>query len=83
MSQVHVERVIGLLATDEASRRQFSTNPHALLAEMIERGMELNECERWSIARLDPLDLARFARAIDPRLQRTDLRGDDDCGGDN
>lgn len=77
MSQVHVERVIGLLATDEALRRRFATDPRAVLAEMIERGMELNECERWSLVRLDPHALSRFAEAIGPRLQRIDLEG---CG---
>jgi hypothetical protein len=75
MSQVHVERVIGQLATDEAMRRRFAANPHAVLAEAIENGMELNECERWSLVHLDPHELARFAQAIGPRLQRADLRG--------
>jgi hypothetical protein len=72
-----VERVIGLLATDEALRRRFSANPRALLVDMIERGMELNECELWSLTRLDPDELKRFAQAIDPRLQRADLHGGD------
>jgi hypothetical protein len=72
-----VERVIGLLATDEALRRRFSANPRALLVDMIERGMELNECELWSLTRLDPGELKRFAQAIDPRLQRADLHGGD------
>lgn len=75
MSQRNVERVIGLLATDEALRRRFTTNPRGLLAEMTERGMELTECERWSLLSLDPNELARFARAVGPRLQKTDLRG--------
>lgn len=75
MSQTNVERVIGLLATDEALRRRFTTDPRALLAEMTERGMELNECERWSLVSLDPDELARFARAIGPRLQKADLHG--------
>lgn len=73
MSQVHVERVIGLLATDEALRRRFSNDPRAVLAEMMEKGMELNECEQWSLLSLNPRELARFARAVGPRLQRTDL----------
>ena len=71
MSQVHVERVIGLLATDEAWRRRFSKDPGACLAE-------LNECERWSLAHLDPDELARFARAIGPRLQKAELSGGDE-----
>ena len=78
MSQVHVERVIGLLATDEALRRRFSKDPKACLADMIASGMELNECERWSLAHLDPVELARFARAIGPRLQKADLSGGDE-----
>lgn len=75
MSQVNVEKVIGLLATDEAIRRRFSDNPKAVLAELAERGVELNPCERWSLARLDPKELARFAEAIGPRLQKADLKG--------
>jgi len=78
MSQVHVERVIGLLATDEALRRRFSKDPGACLADMIASGLELNECERWSLAHLDPDELARFARAIGPRLQKADLSGGDE-----
>jgi len=73
MSQVHVERVIGVLATDEAIRRRFSNDPNALLAEMMERGMQLNECEYWALAHLDPRELARFANAVGPRLQKADL----------
>ena len=75
MSQANVERVIGLLATDEGLRRRFTNNPHAALREMAERGLELTTCERWSLAHMDPRELVRFADAIGPRLQRTDLRG--------
>ena len=75
MSQVNVERIIGLLATDEAVRRRFTKDPRAVLAEMAERGVVLNECERWSLANLDPEALARFAHAIGPRLQKVDLHG--------
>lgn len=78
MSQVNVERVIGLLATDEALRRRFMEDPGGCIAEMRARGMELNQCELWSLARLDPNELARFAEAIGPRLQKTDLGGGHD-----
>jgi hypothetical protein len=77
VSQLNVERVIGLLATDEGLRRRFSADPRSCLAEMIERGMELNDCEKWSLVRLNPEDLARFAEAIGPRLQKVDLEGCD------
>ena len=76
MSQGCVERVIGLLATDEALRRRFMASPRAALLELIERGMELNPCELRSLASLDPYELARFAEVIDARLQKVDLRGD-------
>ena len=75
MSQVNVERVIGLLATDEGLRRRFIKNPHAALLELAERGLELNACERWALSHMDPRELARFADAIGPRLQKADLHG--------
>jgi hypothetical protein len=78
MSQVYVERVIGLLATDECLRHRFIENPHATLLEMVEGGMELNPGELRSLARVDPHELRRFARSIDPRLQKSDLRGEGD-----
>ena len=34
MSQTNVERVIGILATDEAIRRRFTQDPRATLREM-------------------------------------------------
>jgi len=74
MSQLYVERVIGLLATDEAMRRQFIRNPSETLKQLTERGMELNPCELRSLAALDADELGRFARSIDSRLQKTDLQ---------
>jgi hypothetical protein len=75
MSQANVERVIGLLATDEGLRRRFTMNPHAALHEMLERGLELTSSERWSLAHMNPRELVRFANAIGPRLQKADLGG--------
>jgi len=74
MSQTNVERVIGILATDEAIRRRFTQDPRATLREMMEKGMEFNSCELWALARLDPAEIARFSRAIDDRIQRSDLK---------
>jgi hypothetical protein len=77
MSQIHVERIIGLLATDEGLRRQFTEDPGATIKKLVERGLELNWCERRSLLHLDPQELARFAQVIDGRLQKIDLeRGD-------
>lgn len=72
MSQRCVEHVIGLLATDEALRHRFMSNPRGTLTEMIARGLELTPCEQWALAGLDSRELARFADAIDARLQKTD-----------
>ena len=77
MSQAWVERVIGLLATDEGLRRRFRKNPRSALMEMELMGMELTDCERWSLTRIDPDDVARFADAIDDRLQKATLEGND------
>jgi len=74
MSQSHVERVIGLLATDEALRRRFEADPRATLQQLSESGVELNWCENQALASLDPDQLARFAAAIDARIQRADLK---------
>jgi hypothetical protein len=74
MSQSHVERVIGLLATDEALRRRFESDPRATLQQLAERGVELNGCEHQALASLDPGQLTRFAAAIDARLQKADLK---------
>jgi len=75
MSQRGVERVIGSLATDEGLRRRFAKDPKGALEEMIARGLELNECEHDSLLTLDGAELARFARAIDPRLRRIETSG--------
>jgi len=74
MSQLYVERIIGLLATDEALRRQFTEDPSETLKKLIERGMDLNPCELRSLTTLSPTELARFAQVIDARLQKTDLQ---------
>lgn len=76
MSQPSVERVIGVLATDERLRAQFTRDPKSALLDMVRRGMDLNPTELWSLASLDPSELARFAQAIDARLQKADVKGE-------
>jgi len=75
MSQANVERVIGQLLTDEAFRQRFADDPQAALQDLAQRGVELNACEQQALLRMDPRVLSRCAQAIDPRLQKTDLRG--------
>jgi len=76
MSQPSVERVIGVLATDERLRAQFTRDPRSALLDLVRKGMDLNPTELWSLACLDPSELARFAQAIDARLQKADLEGE-------
>ena len=75
MSQPNVERVIGVLATDEGFRRRFAEDPRAALQQLIEKGVELTVCERMALAALDPAEVTRFADGIDARLQKADLEG--------
>ena len=78
MSQRNVERVIGRLATDEAFRRRFAGDRQAALAELVAGGLELTRCERMALGALDAGAVGRFADALDPRIQKCDLRGDSD-----
>jgi hypothetical protein len=74
MSQRHVERVIGRLATDESFRLRFLEDPDAALGELSAEGIELNPCERTAVLAIDRETLCGFADAIDPRIQKSDLR---------
>jgi len=75
MSQVHVVRVIGALVTDEGLRRRFAEDPRTTLQVLMERGVELSATELEALAGLDARRLAHFAEALDPRLQKSDLKG--------
>lgn len=73
MSQGNVERIVGRLVTDERFRRKFWQERSAALAELIEAGCELNSCERSALAAISQESVERFAAALDPRLQKSDL----------
>ena len=74
MSQSNVERVVGLLVTDEGFRRRFAENPPAVIQQLVESGTALTRCEQRALAALDPRELARFAERIDPRIQKIELK---------
>jgi hypothetical protein len=74
MSQRNVERVIGLLVTDEGLRHRFLADPKGTLDSLIADGWELNPCEIEALRVLSPRRLAHFAEAVDPRLQKSDLK---------
>jgi hypothetical protein len=75
MSQSNVERVIGMLVTDEAIRHRFTRDPGATLRGLVESGVALNPCELEALVSIEPALLSRVANAIDPRLQKSDLKG--------
>ena len=76
MSQRDVERVIGILVTDEAFRRRFAKDPNGALRDVAAIGLELTPCELHALASTDPRSITRFADAIDARIHKTDLRGE-------
>lgn len=66
----NVELLIGRLATDPKLRRRFAANPEALLRELAQSGLELNEIELEALATTDPEAIRRFAAALDARLRK-------------
>ena len=77
MSQRHVERLIGRLATDEDLRRQFCRAPFATLASLCEQGWELTPGEIDALIEIDAQLWPRLAAKLPSRLQRCSLRSDD------
>jgi hypothetical protein len=75
MSQRNVERVIGMLVTDERLRRRFALDPEATLRELVQEGLELNGCELHALEALDARGIERLAESIHPQLQKVDLHG--------
>jgi len=74
MSQRNVEKVIGVLVTDEELRRRFASDPKGTLESLIASGLELTMCELEALRTLNPRRLTHFAEAVDPRLQKSDLK---------
>ena len=74
MSQRCVEMVVGRLATDEDFRRRFQAGRQALLEELIATGLQLTPVETRALLDLDFGACKRFAKCLDPRLQKISLR---------
>jgi hypothetical protein len=72
MSQQNVERVIGRIVTDHGFRRRFEERPFEALFEIVASGVELTTVELQALAGLDPTVVARFADALDPRIQKVE-----------
>ena len=73
MTQRNVEQVIGRIVTDEGFRRRFEEKPFEALFEIVASGVELSTLELSALAAMDPALVARFAHALDPRIQKAGL----------
>jgi hypothetical protein len=74
MSQRSVEQVIGRLATDEDFRRRFEENREAVLQEMLASGLPITPVEQRALLDLNFTACRRFARCLDPRIQKVSLK---------
>ena len=71
MTQKNVEIVLGRLATDNALRRRFLTDPQNLLANLLDEGLELSALELSALRRIDAQAIQAFAGTLDRRLRKT------------
>jgi DNA-binding NarL/FixJ family response regulator len=69
MSQWGVQMVIGRLITDESFRRRFEERRGDCLANLCERGIDLNDSEIAALVEADPRLWSRMATRIDRRLR--------------
>jgi len=74
MSQRSVEQVVGRLATDEDFRRRFEESREAAIAELVAAGLQLTPVEQRALLDLDFGACKRFARCLDPRIQKISLK---------
>ena len=77
MTQKSVEVLIGRLATDEPLRRHFATDAEEVVRQFLAEGHPLSAVEARALLHLDATALDRFARSLDPRLQKAALDASD------
>ena len=70
MSQKSVEQILGLMLTDAALLHRFATSRSAVLAELVEAGLDLTTVEREALLKLDPAVCKRFVEQLDRRLRK-------------
>jgi hypothetical protein len=78
LSHRTVERIIGRLLTDEELRLKFTRSPRRTLAELNELGWELSRFEVEALLATEIRLWSAVAGRIDPRLQRSRLKVDED-----
>jgi hypothetical protein len=78
VSQRTIERVIGRLVTDEELRLKFTRSPRQTVAELSGQGWELSRLEVNALLAIDVRLWTDVAARIDPRLQRSSLKTQND-----
>jgi len=73
VTQRSIEIVIGRLSTDEDFRRRFSSDPHGVLGELLDRGTHLTPVEIAALIATDATLWRLVAERLDPRLQKAGL----------
>jgi hypothetical protein len=73
MTQRCVEIAIGRLVTDEELRLRFERDPRGTIAALEAEGLNLAPVERAALLSVEARILGRFARVLDPRLQKVNL----------
>jgi hypothetical protein len=73
LSQRHLEVAIGRLVTDEDARRSLRESPAAFVLELKAAGLAFSPAEEAALLAVDTRACERFARTLDPRVQKASL----------
>jgi hypothetical protein len=73
MTQRSVEVAIGRLVTDEDARRSLAESGAAFVAGLKASGLAFSTAEEAALLAMDPRACERFARTLDPRIQKVSL----------
>src|SRR5262249_22263124 len=73
MTQRHLEVAIGRLITDEDARRSLRESPAAFVLELRASGLAFSPAEEAALLAIDSRACERFARSLDPRVQKVSL----------
>ncbi len=74
MAQKSVELIIGKLVTDDGFRHRFQRDRTGVLEELEFSGFTLTSVEKEVVLSLIPSIFENFARRVDPRIRKIDLK---------
>jgi hypothetical protein len=73
MAQRNVEIAVGKLVTDEDARRSLRESPAGFVDSLKASGLAFSAAEEAALLSVDPRACERFARTLDPRIQKISL----------